>query len=274
VRPVSGSGPHSSEDPRRLAELSALADGTLDPARRAEVEAWIDSSPELRQRLEEERRAAALLSAARERDRAPAALRERIESGAVSRWPWRAGSRDRTVSPSRVPAWRAPARRLAGATALLALVVLLALILPTGAPTAPSVSEAAALGARGPDAPPPGPQPSDPARLGLAVGGLYFPDWTHTISWRPIGRRQDSLDGRRVLTVYYGQAGRVVAYSIVAGEPLPLPGGSAGSAGRYAVRSLRLHGREVVTWREYGHTCLLSASGLPQRVLRALVAYA
>ncbi|HET9721019.1 MAG TPA: hypothetical protein VFP55_13145, partial [Solirubrobacteraceae bacterium] len=161
---MSGNGPPSSEDPRRLAELSALADGTLDPARRAEVEAWIESSPDLPGRLEEERRAVALLGVARERDRAPAALRERIER------------RDRVRGPNRTGGWGAPVRRLAGATAVLALVASLALILPPGAPSTPSVARAAALGARGPDAPAPAPRPSDPARLQLAVGRLYFPD--------------------------------------------------------------------------------------------------
>ena len=37
----------SEPSPKQLAELSALADRTLDPARRSEVQAWIAASPRL-----------------------------------------------------------------------------------------------------------------------------------------------------------------------------------------------------------------------------------
>ena len=40
-----------------MADLSALADGTLPPDRRAEVEARVAASPELRELLERQRRA-------------------------------------------------------------------------------------------------------------------------------------------------------------------------------------------------------------------------
>jgi anti-sigma factor RsiW len=43
--------------PAELADLSALADGRLDPGRRDAVEAWIRSSPDLRDLYERERRA-------------------------------------------------------------------------------------------------------------------------------------------------------------------------------------------------------------------------
>jgi len=44
---MSSNGDNSTMSTRELADLSALADGTIDPARRPEVEAHIAASPEL-----------------------------------------------------------------------------------------------------------------------------------------------------------------------------------------------------------------------------------
>src|ERR1700730_10919957 len=83
-------------DHTELAELSALADGTLAPERRAEVEARIAASPELRLLYERERSVVEHLHRAAESTRAPAALRERLEVGRGARraprsvgWPLR-----------------------------------------------------------------------------------------------------------------------------------------------------------------------------------------
>lgn len=250
------------EDPRRLAELSALADSSLDPARRAEVTAWIESSEDLRGRFEEEQRAVALLRAAREGDRAPMALRERIEASRSA-----AGRGRRT--------WRrSPIGAAAAVVAVVALVVVLTLALPAGSPGTPSVAQAAALGAQAPTLPAPQPQPAGAGRLRVGVGRLHFPNWRATIGWRAVGQRRDRLDARTVLTVYYAKAGHTVAYSIVSGGPLPEPHGTSTSADTYFFQSFHAHGRNVVTWREAGHTCLLSGPGLSPRVLAALIAHA
>src|SRR5579862_295907 len=66
--------------PAELADLSALADGTLDPARRDEVRARIDSSPQLTALYERERQVVELLHETRAADRAPERLRTRIEA--------------------------------------------------------------------------------------------------------------------------------------------------------------------------------------------------
>jgi anti-sigma-K factor RskA len=60
-------------------ELAALADGSLDPERRAEVEARIEASPILADRLAEQERAVALLRGAGDEVEAPAGLRARLE---------------------------------------------------------------------------------------------------------------------------------------------------------------------------------------------------
>jgi anti-sigma-K factor RskA len=61
-------------------ELAALADGSLDPERRAELEARIEASPILADRLAEQERAVALLQGAGDEVEAPAGLRARLEA--------------------------------------------------------------------------------------------------------------------------------------------------------------------------------------------------
>jgi anti-sigma factor RsiW len=244
---MSGPPDERQHDPRGLAELSALADGTLDPSRRQEVEARVAASPELRGRLAQERRAVAMLTRARVEDRAPAHLRARIESAS---------------SPAvrvRIPV------RLAVVGAVAGLALALVLILPSGTPGGPSVSQAAALGARGATMSAPTPSSPGAAELPVAVGSLHFPNWETTLGWRATGQRVDRLDGHRVATIYYAHDGHTVAYSIVSAPVLARPPGE-----RY-VQSFRQNGRTVITWREAGHTCLLSAAGVPESVLAALV---
>ena len=63
-----------------LAELAALADGSLPPGQRAALEARVAESSELAGQLAEQRRAVALLQGAAAEVEAPTVLRERIES--------------------------------------------------------------------------------------------------------------------------------------------------------------------------------------------------
>ena len=65
---------------QELAELAALADGSLAPERRAAVEGRVAGSAELAERLAEQERAVALTRAAAAEVEAPAALRARIEA--------------------------------------------------------------------------------------------------------------------------------------------------------------------------------------------------
>ncbi|HEY5290313.1 MAG TPA: hypothetical protein VIJ59_09780, partial [Caulobacteraceae bacterium] len=62
---------------RDLADLAMLADGTLPPARRAEVQARIAATPGASALLENERRAVEALRGAAQ-VRAPGSLRQRI----------------------------------------------------------------------------------------------------------------------------------------------------------------------------------------------------
>lgn len=250
-----------------MAELSALADGSLEPARRPEVEARIADSEELRRRFEHERMAVSALAAAREQDRAPEHLRSKIE--ALRRPDRRLARAGWTGARAR---WTGARARTGLVAALAAIGLILALALPGGTPGGPTVSQAASLATRGPSLPAPAIDSANPARLQASVGSLHFPNWGTRFGERATGMRGDRLGGRQVVTVYYAIAGRTVAYSIVSGSFL-----AASDASRHGSRyieALRVGGRNVVTWREAGHTCVLSAAGLPGPALAALVAHA
>ena len=73
-------GGEEEADARGVAELAALADGSIAPERRAELEAQLDDSPILADRLAEQERAVALLRGAGDEVEAPAALRARLEA--------------------------------------------------------------------------------------------------------------------------------------------------------------------------------------------------
>jgi anti-sigma factor RsiW len=249
----------SHDDSHELAELSALADGSLDPTRREQVRARIAASPELDALYERERSVVALLHEARSRDRAPAALRERID---------RAGSqRARARRAARRPS---PINRLLGGlVATAAVVVALVLILPAGTPGAPSVSQAASLATRTATAPSPGVDPDHPGKLGTNLQNVYFPNWTDQNGWEAVGARSDRINGRPATTVFYAKNGVRVAYTIVGAPALKVPAQGKWMRG---FLSLTLNGRQVVTWREHNHTCVLSAVGtsVPTRALVSL----
>jgi hypothetical protein len=250
--------PTTEPNPRDLADLSKLADGTLDPAREAEVKARITSSSELSERYERERRAVSLVHAARA-DRAPARLRARIDA----------------QRPSRASAAR---RRVAysGALAagLAAVVLALVLALPGGAPVSPSVSQAAGLALRGPALAAPAPKPGDPhARLDRDVEEVYFPNWQDRFGWRAMGQRVDTINGRHAVTVYYGWQGHTIAYTIVSAPALKAPVARVNWLHGTELRTLVIDGRLVVTWRRSNHTCVLSGVGVPVHDLQKLATW-
>lgn len=71
-----------------LAELAALADGSLEPERRAALEARVAASPELADGLAEQERALALARMATEGVEAPPGLRARVEAQRRPREGW------------------------------------------------------------------------------------------------------------------------------------------------------------------------------------------
>jgi hypothetical protein len=256
---MASSADKSELDPRELADLSALADGSLDPAREQEVRDRIAAAPELTALYEREREVVSVLHAARTSDRAPLRLREAIEAARPS---GRQRARRRVTLGGTV------------AAALAAVVLALVLILPGGTPGAPSVSQAAALAGRGIAAPAPGTETTAAGtKLDANLGDVYFPDWTHRFGWRAAGERTDTLGGRRAITVYYSWKGQRIAYTIVDAPALKRPAAAATRIGATEYQTLTLDGRQVVTWRRDGRTCVLSGAGVPASVLRSLASW-
>ena len=71
--------PQGQADDREIAELAALADGSLSPSRRTALEARVAESPDLADLLAEQERAVALTKSAAGEIEAPASLRARID---------------------------------------------------------------------------------------------------------------------------------------------------------------------------------------------------
>lgn len=224
---------------KEIADICALADGSLPEDRRAEVEARVAASPELQEALDRQRRSLAATEALAD-EPLPASLRESVE-----------GRRRAGKSPrSRL----IPRLGLAGGLAAVAVAVVVAL--STGG-AAPTVADAADLTARPPDqaAPPPA---ADQTLLSERLDGVAFPNLRPPYGWRTVGVRHDKLDGRKATIVYYARGTRRVAYVIVGGSALDRPG-DASSFVRGGVRyqTLRLNGKPAITWRRGGHTCVL-----------------
>lgn len=250
---------HTPPTATELAELSALADGTLDPARRAEVQARVQASPELTALYERERMVVDALHEVRATERAPARLRARIDASRPSR---RTVSRRRFVYAGGV------------AAALAAVVLALVLALPSGTPGGPSVSDAAALAARGSTQPAPVRDPTSPGgRQYEGLGEVYFPDWAARFGWKPVGARTDTLGGHSAVTVYYEWKDSTIAYTIVHAPPLTQPSSKGTDLHGTELRTLEVNGRRVVTWRRDGDTCVLSGTGVTASELQRLAAW-
>ena len=239
-------------DRRVLAELSALADGSLDPRRAVELRNLIAASPELGERYQRERNAVLALQSLRG-DRAPTSLRIAIDSKR-HRMPRRQG---------RLLYGGALAATVAG---VVALVVLL---LPGGSPGAPSVSQAAALAFRGAVF---GAPPARGATLKADVDEVYFPNWGR-LHWHAFGQRVDHVGGKLAVTVYYEWEHKQIAYTILAAPPLNRPRSQMLHLNGINLQSFALRGRLVVTWRRDGHTCILSGSGVSAAELARLAGW-
>ncbi|HWE34553.1 MAG TPA: hypothetical protein VG410_13765 [Solirubrobacteraceae bacterium] len=240
-------------DAAELADLSALADGTLDRSRRNEVRARIAGSAQLTALYERERRVVTALHELRATERAPDQLRRKVEAARPAR-------KDRPWLRTR---WHVNMPGLAAGMVSAAVIVLAVVLLaPGGTPGAPSISQAAALATRGSTASAPPPLAAPGARLNVDVQDLYFPDLS-TRGWHAVGRRTDRLGGRIAQTVYYEWHGNRIAYTIVSAPALRQPAGSVTTVSGTVLRTLRTGGRWVVTWRRSNHSCVLSVAGVP-----------
>jgi hypothetical protein len=245
---------------RELADLAAMADGTLPQRRRAAVEARVAASPGLAALVDEQRRARDTIRAAAAEVGAPARLRARL------------GEQRRAGEP------RARRRRLAlgGAVAGAVAAVALALVLtlPGDVPGGPTIVEAAELSDRPPTEPSPPQDPANPRLLTKQVEGVPFPYWGGPrLKWPTAGARTDDLDGRRVPTVFYVRDGKRVGYQIIPGKRVAPPVATDQEIVDGVVyRAFTAGGRNIVTWVQDDHTCVLSGD-VPYEVLRNLASW-
>ncbi len=237
----------------RLTRLARLADGSLPASQAGELRAEVQSSPDLAAALAEQEHAVSLLQSLHAP--APPGLRARLEAMTEPR-----------------PSARRPRRRPAMAlTAVLAAAVVVVALLAGRGPGAvaggPTVSQTARLTLAAATVPAPAVDPAHPARLRLAVGGIAFP--ARAGGWAPTGARTDILDGRRIVTVFYGAAGATIGYAIVSGPALAIPSGPRMTSYDGYVRAHE-DGVTVVTWRRSDHTCVISGRGVSGDTLLAL----
>ena len=236
---------------QEVADTCALADGTLPEARRAEVEALVQDSPELTALLERQRRALAA-TAALSAEPVPDSLRHAVD-----------GSRPRTVLRRRRLGW---ILSVAGVAA--AVLVVFAVLSTSGVFGGPTVAAAAEFALGAPSGPAPG--ATGAGTLDASVGGVAFPDWSHSHGWRPVGVDHGELHGRPATVVFYEKGDRRIGYAIVDGPALPRPD-NATTTTRAGVeyQTLPMAGQQVVTWQKGGHTCVL-VGPLPARRLVGL----
>jgi anti-sigma factor RsiW len=228
--------------PTELAELCALADGTLPAERRADVEARVATSPELQELVERQRRAV-LATQTLSSDEPSPSLQAAVQTHRAA-----LGSR-------RSPGGRL-GPRVALAAALVAAAAVISAVVLNGGPGAPTVADAARLAARSPTEP--APRAGGGTRLAIGVDGVAFPDLAAAFGWRALGVRHGRIDGREATVVYYGKGGRRLAYAIVSDGALARPsGGGLHERSGVSYQALRLNDRLVVTWRRGGHTCVL-----------------
>ncbi len=233
------------------AELAAFADGSLPAGRRARVAARVTRSPELVALVGAQR---AALDAVRAVDvAAPARLHARL----------------RTEPSRKAPLWRP-----VFVTGAVALAVLLAVLLVPDGAGEPTVLQVAGLAARGASAPAPARDPVDPTQLAASVAGVSFPAYGAKLGWHASGARADDVDSRATRTVFYAHGRRRAAYSIVSADPLAWPAGARRTVlAGIELRYLRRHGRTIVTWLRAGHTCVLTATGVPRAELFELAVW-
>ncbi len=247
------------------AQLARLADGSLPPARASELRERVAGDPVLAAALAEQQRAVSLLAGIDAS--APASLRAHVgelaNASPVSRRPRRT---------------RIPALAFGGAlTAIAAVAVAITVLLSTGTttPTALTTPQTVHLALAAATLPSPPADPQQPTRLALRNGGVPFPNWTVTAGWSTAGARADTLDGRRILTVFYtsGASARI-GYAIVSGPALRAVSGRVVVRGGVRYTLARSGSAAYVTWVRSGHTCVIAGAAANPGTLLELASYA
>lgn len=106
------------------------------------------------------------------------------------------------------------------------------------------------------------------ARAAPPAGSGGFARRALAQGWLATGARVDEVEGRRVVTVAWERAGRRIAHTTVAGDPVDAPS-DARRTGRRGVllRSFESDGRTAVAWTAGGRTEVISAVGVSRAAL-------
>jgi hypothetical protein len=215
-----------------------------------------NDSPLTEEELKLARKGEGLIVAAVADVRPPQSLRESIE-------------RDRErAARAPAPFWRRHRWALAAAGAAAAALAAVAIALETGGDqTEPSLTRVYAAARLDPTEGAPSRLGGTPPVLDAKVGALVFPDWQQKFGWKAVGRRDDTLSGRPVTTVFYRNPERArLGYAVVSGDPL---GGNR--PGRQVTRKGKTYNvaragkRTIVTWTQQGHTCAIVAPSVVPR---------
>lgn len=236
-------------------ELTRLADGTLPEDQHADLLAQIRQSPQLTAALAEQERAVTMLRSLDEP--APATLRAHL---------------DELTGPApsrRPPRWRR-VFVLPGVTAIAAAVAAVVILVSGGGAT-PTVPVAARLALASATLPAPAVNASESENLVLSAAGIPFPAWGPQHGWTPDGARTDTVDGRKITTVFYtGRHGDRIGYAITNGAPLT--GVHGRTVMRYGVRfTLQKSGpAQLISWVRSGHTCVIAGRSVSYSTLLKL----
>jgi hypothetical protein len=232
-----------------------------------------DLHGDTRSELDEGERVAELLRAVDAR--APETLHRRIQEMTLPR---RSASRERAGRPEIRRGLLAGRLKPTLAAMAAAAAAGAAIALLTGGSAQrqdPSVSAASALTLRAATMGAPSESTTHSAQLDVAVDGVAFPYWKERFGWRSTGVRTDTIDGRRVTTVFYsGPGGSRIGYAIVGGTPAPgARGGTVSWREGVEYRLLHEHGTPVVTWQRGGRLCVLSGRGVSAATLVRLASW-
>jgi hypothetical protein len=243
-----------------LQDVAALADGSLDPARRPAVEARVQASAELTEELARQRRTLELVVAAQRTVAAPAALRALVGAERVRRRP--------LFGPRRLGL-------AAGGFAVVAAALIAAfLVFPDDVSGDSLIAQATAAHAKPVERAAPQEQAGAPTLLDFERHGVVFPAWRTTFAWDAVGERDDTAEGRQIATVLYRKAERSIGYSVISGDRIEPPT-NARRVERDGtdVRVLTQGDRVVVVFERQGRTCVMSGVGVAEATMVELAAW-
>ena len=256
---------HPSLSPEEEADLVAFVDGRLDADGRARVEARAAKDPDYKSALVRQQVGRDAVTSAAESTGAPLALKARVEEMGAARG--RHKGEKRTGIRTRLGGLRWPAAGVAAG----AIAVTLAVVMLIGG--GPGIEDVASAATRPPTARV-AVVPADSKVLKERVADVRFPNYFGKFGWKAVGTRTDEIQGRATRTVFYEKDGKRIAYTVVSGAALEEPDAAdRATVEGTVIRALRASGREVVTWRRRGHTCVLSSKDVPRAELLALAGW-